>query len=167
MQVLVVICKGQSVFLSSQSWPVKADVGVGIHIWDVGHPGTICGAFLCTAGAYRFYIVTDVHVSERSTYASPFAKGIAYGYVVAFGKHFAMVFICGAIFSTTQVFNGSLDIVFCVAVDKPTFHIEGVLSDLLCIADIQIDIVQFSGLRPISPISKSSSPNISSFVGRR
>ena len=77
MQILVVVCKSESISFLHAVAPIQVDVGVGKEIWQVGH--TLLVVDICRRRAHRcLHVVAYVHLGEIATNAQPSSVGIAH-----------------------------------------------------------------------------------------
>ncbi len=161
MQVQIVVSHYQRVAFLPEVTPVEGHVGVGETVRKVRHTLFI-GDIVCAVTDGRFLVVADIHLRIVSTPGSASSqKAVTGGDVIAFGQHLAVVDVACRLFAAAQVGDVTLDIVFGVAVNQTAFHIYVMFVECFVVADIQVQVVAvFSGLMPMSPISRSSFPNI-------
>ena len=144
MQILVVIRYGQRIALFPKVIPEKTYIRIGKHIREVGHTFTI-GKVYGIAGNRFLHIIAYIHFREISSYTEPFGEVITGGDIKSFRQHFAVVYVSSSVFTTTQVGNVALDVIFGVPVDQPAIHIYRMFTESSVITQAEIQIIAVFG----------------------
>ena len=150
MQVLVVIGERQRVSLTEKVVPEEGDIHVGKLVRDVGHP---CSVGEVRRGRAQLHLlpVAYIHTGEVAAHTEPIAEPIPQREVVALRLYLAIVDIGRALFSSAQVGDVALDVVFRMTIDQSALDIERMPPEGLVIAHIEIEVMAV--LRPYGEVA--------------
>ena len=140
MQVLIVVSNSQHIAFFPKITPVERYVGIRKPVGKVRHPFSI-GQVFGTAGNGGFHFVAYVHLGKVTAYAHPVCEVVADGQIKSLCLDFAVVDIGCRLLAATQICDVTLYVVFRIAVDHSTFHIQGMFSECLVVAQVEVYIV--------------------------
>ena len=84
---------------------------------------------------------THLHLGKVTAYAHPVCEVVADGQIKSLCLDFAGVDIGCRLLAATQICDVTLYVIFRIAVDHSTFHIQGMFSECLVVAQVEVYIV--------------------------